>query len=162
MLDILTWGDERLRKHSILVLDFNGEINHLIEQMFETMYHNKGIGLSAVQVGSMFRIFIMDIERDKPRVFINPELIETSLAQGTFEEGCLSLPGINADVIRSTAVKVQAWNEKGRPFSLNAENLLARVIQHELDHLNGILFLDRIDPKKKERLIKHYKQLQKN
>ncbi len=161
MLNIITLGDERLKKHSILVPDFNGEINHLIEQMFETMYQNKGIGLSAVQVGNMFRIFITNIEKDEPRVFINPELIETSLEQETFEEGCLSVPEINADVIRPAAVKFQAWNQKGRPFSLDADNLLARVIQHELDHLNGILFLDRIDHKKKERLIRHYKQLQK-
>jgi peptide deformylase len=161
MLDLVTLGDERLQKHSILVPEFNGTLQHLIEQMFDTMYQNQGIGLAAVQVGSFLRVFITDIQNDKPRVFINPELVETSVEQGSFEEGCLSIPGINADVIRSSAVKVQAWSEEGRPFSTDAEGLLARVAQHELDHLNGILFIDRIDSKKRERLVKQY-NLQNN
>ncbi|MBA7681493.1 Peptide deformylase 1 [subsurface metagenome] len=156
MLDIITLGDERLKKHSILVPEFDGGIHHLIEQMFESMHRFGGVGLAAVQIGNLFRIFITDTERNEPRVFINPELIETSVEQGVFEEGCLSVPGINTDVVRSIAIKVQAWNEKGRPFTLDADNLLGRVIQHEIDHLNGILFLDRIDPKKKARLIKQY------
>jgi len=156
MLNIVTLGDERLKKHSILVPEFDGEIETLAEQMFETMYANKGIGLAAVQVGKLIRLFITHIPNDGPRVFINPEVLETSVDQGTYEEGCLSIPEVNADVIRPTQVKIQAWNLKGRPFSMDAEELLARVIQHELDHLNGVLFIDRIDPKKRERLVKHY------
>jgi len=156
MLNIVTLGDERLKKHSILVPEFDGEIETLAEQMFETMYANKGIGLAAVQVGKLIRLFITHIPNDGPRVFINPEVLETSVDQGTYEEGCLSIPEVNADVIRPAQVKIQAWNLKGRPFSMDAEELLARVIQHELDHLNGVLFIDRIDPKKRERLVKHY------
>ena len=156
MLNIVTLGDERLQKHSIVIPEFDGEIQTLAEQMFETMYSYKGIGLAAVQVGKLIRLFITDIPNDVPRVFINPEIVETSVGQGTYEEGCLSVPEINADVIRPANVKIQAWNLKGRPFSLDADQLLARVIQHELDHLNGVLFIDRLNPKKRERLVKRY------
>jgi peptide deformylase len=159
MLNIVTLGDERLQKHSIVVPEFDGEIQTLTEQMFETMYTNKGIGLAAVQVGKLIRLFITHIPNDGPRVFINPEVVETSVDQGTYEEGCLSIPEVNADVIRPAHVKVQAWNLNGRPFSLDADQLLARVIQHELDHLNGVLFIDRLDPKKRERLVKRYEKV---
>jgi peptide deformylase len=158
MLNIVTLGDERLQKHSIVVPEFNGEIQTLTEQMFETMYAKKGIGLAAVQVGKLIRLFITHIPNDGPRVFINPEVVETSVEQGTYEEGCLSVPEINADVIRPAHVRVQAWNLKGRPFSFDADQLLARVIQHELDHLNGVLFIDRLNPKKRERLVRRYEK----
>jgi len=156
MLNIITLGDEQLRKHSILVPDLNGTVHSLIEQMFESMREYKGIGLAAVQVGSLYRLFITEVGGDKPRVFVNPEILETSLEQVSYEEGCLSIPGVEADVLRPQRVRVQAWNEKGRPFTLDAEDLLARVVQHEYDHLNGVLFIDRIDPKKRERLVRQY------
>ena len=159
MLNIVTLGDERLQKHSIVIPEFDGEIQTLAEQMFETMYINKGVGLAAVQVGKLIRLFITHIPNDGPRVFINPEIVETSVDQGTYEEGCLSIPEINADVIRPAQVRVQAWNLKGRPFSLDADQMLARVIQHELDHLNGVLFIDRLNPKKRERLVKRYEKV---
>jgi peptide deformylase len=159
MLNIVTLGDERLKKHSILIPDFDGEIQTLTEQMFETMYAKKGIGLAAVQVGKLIRLFITHVPNDGPRVFINPEVVETSVNLGSYEEGCLSIPEVNADVIRPAEVKVQAWNLKGRPFSMDAEDLLARVIQHELDHLNGVLFIDRLEPKKRERLVKRYEKV---
>jgi peptide deformylase len=156
MLNIITLGDEQLRKHSILVPDLNGAVHTLIEQMFESMREYKGIGLAAVQVGSLYRLFITEVAGDKPRVFVNPEILETSVEQVSYEEGCLSIPGVEADVLRPQRVRVQAWNEKGRPFTLDAEDLLARVVQHEYDHLNGVLFIDRIDPKKRERLVRQY------
>jgi len=159
MLNIVTLGDERLKKHSILVPDFDGEIDSLIEQMFETMHANKGVGLAAVQVGKLIRLFITHVPKDAPRVFINPEMIETSVDLGSFEEGCLSIPEVNAEVIRPMQVKVQAWNIKGRPFSMDADDMLARVIQHEFDHLNGMLFIDRVDAKKRERLVKQYENI---
>ena len=157
MLPILTLGDERLRKHSIVVPDLNGTIREVIDQMFEAMRAGKGIGLAAVQVGSLYRIFVTDVAHDQPRVFVNPEIVTTSIEQVAFEEGCLSIPGVEAEVVRPQQVRVQAWTEKGKPFSLDADELLARVVQHELDHLNGILFIDRVDPKKRERLVKQYK-----
>jgi peptide deformylase len=156
MLNIITLGDEQLRKHSIVVPDLNGTVHALIDQMFESMRAGKGIGLAAVQVGNLYRLFITEVNGDQPRVFVNPEIVETSLEQLPFEEGCLSIPGIEAEVLRPQRVRVQAWNEKGKPFSLDAEELLARVIQHEYDHLNGVLFIDRLDPKKRERLVRQY------
>jgi peptide deformylase len=158
MLDIITLGDGRLRKHSILVPEIDGEVTELAKEMFASMYANKGVGLAAVQVGSLLRLFITDVEGDGPRVFINPEIIETSVEQGAIEEGCLSLPNLNADVIRPLQVRVQAWNERGKPFALDAEGMLARAVQHELDHLNGVLFIDRIAQKKRDRLLKVYSQ----
>ena len=159
MLNIVTLGDERLNRHSILVPEFDGEIQNLSEQMFETMYANKGIGLAAVQVGKLIRLFITHVPNDSPRVFINPEIVETSVEQGTYEEGCLSIPEVNADVIRPAQVKIQAWNLKGRPFSLDAEELLARVIQHEIDHLNGVLFIDHLSSIKRKLLGKKLRKI---
>jgi peptide deformylase len=112
-----------------------------------------------VQVGELIRLFVTKVPKDSPRVFINPDILETSIEQESFEEGCLSIPGVNADVDRPSSVRVQAWNEKGRPFSLTAEGFLARVIQHEIDHLNGILFVDRLNPKKRSRLLAEYEQI---
>jgi peptide deformylase len=91
-------------------------------------------------------------------VFINPDILETSIEQEPFEEGCLSIPGLYTEVIRPSSVRVQAWNLKGRPFSLSVDGYLARVIQHEYDHLNGILFIDRIEQKKKQRLLAGYEE----
>ncbi len=155
-MKIITLGDPLLRKHSILVRNFDRGLRDFIRTMFELMEREKGIGLAAVQVGELLRLFITHAPDDMPRVFINPEILETSLDQGKHEEGCLSVPGIDAEIIRPTAVKVQAWNEMGRPFSLAVDNMLSRVIQHELDHLNGKLFVDYLDPKKRERLLKGY------
>ncbi len=158
MLNIVTLGDPILKKHSTLVTSINEDVERFLNEMFDTMYMGKGIGLAAVQVGKLDRIFVTHVPRDMPRVFINPEIVETSLDEEIYEEGCLSIPGINADVIRPYAIKVQAWNERGKPFTMDAEGLLARVIQHELDHLNGILFIDKLDDKKRNRLLKNYER----
>jgi peptide deformylase len=155
-MEIVTLVDTLLRKRSILVNDIDQGIKDFIEAMFDTMHSNKGIGLAAVQVGHLFRIFVTHVPDDIPRVFINPDIVETSLEQNSLEEGCLSIPGINADITRSAAVKVQAWNERDKPLSLSAEGLLARVIQHEVDHLNGRLFIDHLNSKKRNRLLKEY------
>jgi peptide deformylase len=120
------------------------------------MDRGKGVGLAGVQVGKLFRLFITRVPNDSPRLFINPDILETSIEMEPFEEGCLSIPGIFTDVIRSSSVRVQAWNLKARPFTLTVDGYLARVIQHEFDHLNGIVFLDRIDQKKRQRLLVEY------
>ena len=114
MLNIITLGDEQLRKHSILVPDLNGTVHTLIEQMFESLREYKGIGLAAVQVGSLYRLFITEVGGDKPRVFVNPEILETSLEQASYEEGCLSIPGVEADVLRPQRVRVQATDHIAR------------------------------------------------
>jgi peptide deformylase len=156
MLEIVKWPDAQLKKHSGIVPDINGEITTLVEGMFEVMDRGKGVGLAGIQVGKLYRLFITRVPGDTPRVFINPDILETSIEVEPFEEGCLSIPGIYTDVIRPSSVRVQAWNQKGRPFTLTAEGYLARVIQHEFDHLNGIVFLDRIDQKKRQRLLVSY------
>ena len=158
MLNILTLGDPFLKKTSALVPDINGNIASLIGEMFDAMDRARGLGLAAVQVGELIRLFVTLVPRDEPRVFINPDILETSIEEVSYEEGCLSIPGINADVSRPASVRVQAWGEKGRPFTLNADGLLARVIQHEMDHLNGILFIDRLESKKRSRLITEYQE----
>jgi peptide deformylase len=121
--------------------------------MTEALREGRGVGLAGPQVGLSRRIFVVHIEGDEPRAFINPSIIETSQETVKHEEGCLSVPGLWADVIRPRTVKVQAWNEKGRPFTLEADGILARVILHEYDHLEGILFIDRLPEQKRERLL---------
>jgi peptide deformylase len=159
MLSIIKLGDPILKRHSVVVPDINEDVRTLIAEMFEAMDRGKGVGLAAVQVGELLRVFITRVPGDSPRVFINPDILETSIEQEPFEEGCLSIPGLYTDVIRSTSVRVQAWNAKGRPFSQTADGYLGRVIQHEFDHLNGILFIDRIDQKKKLRLLAGYEAI---
>ncbi len=156
MLSIIKLGDPMLKKHSVVVPDINDEIRALVAKMFETMEKGKGVGLAAVQVGELLRLFITKVPGDTGRVFINPDILETSIDQVTMEEGCLSIPGLYTDVVRPKSVRVQGWNDKGRPFTLTAEEYLARVIQHEMDHLNGILFIDRVGSKKRQRLLAEY------
>lgn len=153
---ILTLGESMLRSRSEAVVDIDGELERFVNEMFESMRLGRGIGLAAVQVGSLIRLFVTHVPEDEPRVFINPQIVETSVDQGKYEEGCLSIPGVNADVVRPKAVRVQAWNAKGKPFTIDAEGILARVIQHEQDHLDGILFIDRISKGKREKLLKGY------
>ena len=158
MLSIVKYGDPILKKHSVVVPDINGDVVSLASEMFEAMDRGKGVGLAAVQVGRLLRLFVARVPGDSPRVFINPDILETSIEQETFEEGCLSIPGLYTDVVRPSWVRIQAWNAKGRPFTITAEGYLGRVIQHEYDHLNGILFLDRIEPKKRQRLLAEYQE----
>jgi peptide deformylase len=155
MLSIITIGDPLLAKTSALVPDINADVRKLVEQMFETM-GTRGVGLAAVQVGTPVRLFVTRAPRDGQRVFVNPDILETSLEEEKFEEGCLSVPGLYTDIVRPASVRVQAWNEKGRPFTLTLDGMLARIVQHELDHLNGILFVDRLDAKRRKRLLTSY------
>ena len=155
-MSIIKLGDPILKKHSVVVPDINDRVRALVTEMIETMERGKGVGLAAVQVGELVRLFVTKVPGDSARVFINPDILETSIEQATMEEGCLSIPGLYTEVTRPASVRIQAWNEKGKPFTLSAEEYLARVIQHELDHLNGILFIDRVGPKKRQRLLAEY------
>jgi peptide deformylase len=107
----------------------------------------------------MKRIFVIHVDGDEPRVFINPSIIATSQETAKYEEGCLSIPGVWADVVRPRAVRIQAWNEKGRPFTMETEGILARVILHEYDHLEGVLFIDRLPPGKRERILAKFDKM---
>lgn len=158
MMNIITLNDPFLRRRSEPIKDFDDDLTKLIDEMFQTLSGARGLGLAAVQVGALMRLFVVHVPKDTPRVFINPDILETSIEQVEYEEGCLSIPGINADVSRPESVKVQAWNQKGKLFSLTADGLLARVIQHEYDHLNGVLFIDRLEPKRKSRLLESYQE----
>ena len=126
--------------------------------MLEAIVTGKGIGIAGPQVGFMKRVFVVSIQGDTPRVFINPSILETSQETSKMEEGCLSIPEIYSDVVRSREIKIQAWNEKGRPFTIQTSGILARVILHEYDHLDGILFLDRLEEEKRERLIAKFER----
>ncbi|VEB45649.1 Peptide deformylase [Chromobacterium violaceum] len=130
--------------------------------MFETMYEAKGIGLAATQVDYHRRLVVMDIseERDERRVFINPEIVEKD-GETVYEEGCLSVPGIYDKVTRAERVKVKAQDRDGKPFELEADGLLAICIQHELDHLNGVVFVERLSQMKQQRIKTKLKKREK-
>ena len=160
MLDIVTYGSEVLEQKAAAVKDIDDAVRKLGEDMLEAMA-GKGIGLAGPQVAAPLRIFVTNIEGDKPRIFINPEIVLTSQELISFEEGCLSLPKLYLDVIRPEFVRVQAWNEKGRPFTVETDGLLARVILHEYDHLEGVLFIDRLKNGKRDRALAQYRRLVK-
>lgn len=141
------YGDPILRKKAEPVSASPSELKELVLAMFECLYREAGVGLAAPQVGLSQRLFVVDVadeegERVK-RAFVNPVIVERA---GTIvaEEGCLSIPGIRADVKRAARIVVEATDEKGVPFRLTAEGLLARAVQHETDHLDGVLFVDRL------------------
>lgn len=145
MLKIYTLGDEVLRKVAEPVAEVNDEIRELINGMYEAMEAAEGVGLAGPQVGHSLRLFVAKADDDVRRAFINPQLIATSEEIGDYDEGCLSLPKVYETIRRPVRVTVQALNEQGKPFTIEADGLLARIIQHEIDHLNGILFIDRGD-----------------
>ena len=160
-MEVLSLRDELLRQKAEPVKPINAATAKLAEDMLETMHQSKGVGLAGPQVGLMQRIFVVHIEGDAPRIFINPSIIGTSQETVKYEEGCLSIPGVWADVIRPKAVQVQAWNERGRPFNLEADGILARVILHEYDHLEGVLFIDRLSVPKRNRVLAKIEKRQK-
>ncbi|MDR2021306.1 MAG: peptide deformylase [Treponema sp.] len=151
--EILTVGNELLRVKAEPVGRIGPEYVKLAAEMIEAMHQGKGVGLAGPQIGLSKRIFVIHAEGDVPRVFINPSIIETSQDMVKYEEGCLSVPGVWAEVVRPSAIRIQAWNEKGRPFTLDAGGLLARIIQHEYDHLEGILFIDRLSGPRRNRIL---------
>ncbi|MDR2392695.1 MAG: peptide deformylase [Treponema sp.] len=152
-MEILILGNELLRQKAEQITRINGEIAHVADTLLNTLHLGKGVGLAGPQVGVMKRIFVVHLDKDVPRVFINPSLLETSEETVKYEEGCLSIPGVWVEVIRPKTVRIQAWNEQGRPFTQDADGILARVILHEFDHLEGTLFIDRLSPAKRKRIL---------
>ena len=163
LLNILHFPDERLRTIAQPVDEINDAIRKLVNDMFETMYAAPGIGLAATQVDVHQRIITIDIseEKNKPLCLINPEIIERDGVQ-TYDEGCLSVPGFYETVERSNHIKVRALNKDGESFELDTDGLLAVCIQHEMDHLQGKLFVDYLSEMKRTRirkkLVKQLKQ----
>ncbi|EMY45231.1 peptide deformylase [Glaesserella parasuis] len=166
VLDVLIYPDENLAKVCQPVETVDAELNTFIDNMFDTMYEHEGIGLAAPQVNVLKRVITIDIEGDKTNqiVLINPEILESSGETG-IEEGCLSIPGCRALVPRKEKLTVKALNRKGQTFTLEADGLLAICIQHEIDHLNGVLFVDHISQLKrqriKEKMLKLKKQIER-
>ena len=154
-LTILRFPDPRLRTVAKPVSDFGGPLQTLIDDMFETMYDAPGVGLAATQVDFHERLLVMDVTEDKsrPLVLINPEIVESDGYQ-TYEEGCLSVPGIYAEVKRANSITVRALDRPGKPQELTADGLLAVCIQHEIDHLEGKVFVDYLSPLKREMVKK--------
>ena len=141
ILDIRVLGDPILREETKEVGQITDEIRQLVKDMFDTMYLAKGIGLAAPQVGRSERLAVIDVN-EKPFVIINPEVIETPGKPAKAEEGCLSIPDVYGDVERPTRVRVRALDIEGKPFEIEATELLGRCLQHEIDHLHGKLFID--------------------
>ena len=147
-LKIYMLGQETLRTPAIRIVKVDDSIRQLAKNMLVTMYSAKGIGLAAPQVGVQKRILVIDLNFEDPdtppNVFINPEIISSSASLDTYEEGCLSIPGVYLNVLRPSSIKLSYRDEMGRPKKMNAEGLMARCIQHEIDHLNGVLFVDKV------------------
>lgn len=162
VLDVVLYPDEKLATVCEPVAEINEELNRFIDDMFDTMYEHEGIGLAAPQVGVLKRVITIDIEGDKTNqvVLINPEILE-SCGETGIEEGCLSIPGHRALVPRKEKVKVKALNRQGEEIIFEADGLFAICIQHEIDHLNGVLFVDHLSPLKRQRIKEKMQKLKK-
>ena len=158
--DILIIPDKRLRQVSKPVSKVDAATRKLVEDMFETMYAAPGIGLAAIQVGEPRRVVTMDLakkdDEKQPQVFINPELIWSSAEKRTHEEGCLSIPEYYEEVERPAQVRVKYLDLDGKKQEIEARGLLATCLQHEIDHLDGVLFIDHISKLKRDRVIKKF------
>ncbi len=162
LLKILEYPDPRLRTKATPITDFDSALKQQIENMFETMYSAPGIGLAATQVNYHKRLFVIDVseEKNSPLVFINPEIKELRGIE-QMEEGCLSFPGVYALVERADALSIEAQDAEGKTFQMEADGLLAVCIQHELDHLQGKLFVDYLSALKRQRIRKKLEKEQK-
>ena len=149
---ILHYPDPRLRERGAPIAEINAEVKKLVDDMAETMYAAPGVGLAATQIGVALQLFVIDVAgEDEPsdlRVFINPEILERHDSI-TWNEGCLSFPGVSEEIERAAKVRVRALDKNGKAFELEAEGLLAVAIQHEYDHLQGTLMIDHMGPLKK-------------
>jgi peptide deformylase len=163
--EIIKIPDKRLRLKSERVEKIDSGVKKLVEDMFETMYDAPGIGLAAVQIGVPKCVVTMDLSKKEgetnPRVFINPEIVWSSDDKATYEEGCLSIPEVHEDVDRPARVKVKFLDLDGKRHEEEAQGLYATCIQHEIDHLNGVLFIDHISKLKRDRIIKKFSKAAK-
>jgi len=166
ILDLVTWPDKRLTEISEEVSEVNDATRKLMDDMLETMHFNNGIGLAAVQVGVLKRLFVMEISsnnerypdsknnKTKPLYIVNPKIVSVNAEEQVYKEGCLSFPGQFSDVIRPKSIKLEYQDYYGKKQIMEADGLLAICIQHEIDHLNGIVFVDHISKLKKDRILK--------
>lgn len=161
-LKVVFSPDPVLRKKTAPVTEITPEIKKLVEDMYETMYEENGVGLAANQVGISLRIFTMDVTDDRSHKIcaINPEILSVEGEQGE-DEGCLSYPGAYDKVVRGNKVRFKALDVNGKPYEMEAEGLMARCVQHEVDHLNGKLFVDHLSSLKKERARKKFEKFKR-
>ena len=162
ILDIVYYGDSRLEKVSEPVTEFNSDLRRFVKDMFETMYFTNGVGLSAPQVGVNERILVIDCsggsDRNQQIALINPVVVSTSGEQKG-QEGCLSFPGLFAEIARPNIVKVKGTNLDGQEIELEGEGLLARALHHEIDHLDGVLFTQRMKKADRETIVRKMKKM---
>jgi peptide deformylase len=158
--EIRTFGDPSLLTQAATVTDIDGKLVHLVEGLFETLYQSdSGIGLAAPQVGVQRQIFVWDMG-EKPLVILNPKIVESD-GEWVYSEGCLSIPGLYIELIRPKKVLMTGIDLNGNEISFEADELEARLFQHELDHLNGVLMFDRMQPEQREEAVQHYRNLNK-
>lgn len=163
-IDLVYFGHDTLRKVADEVMNINGDVIDFIDSMFNVMYRAKGLGLAAPQVDRSRRIVTLDIEDNKKNIvmeLINPVIREFSKKEEPYEEGCLSVPGIMAEVVRPVEIAVTSLDRNGKEVEFEAKGLLARVIQHEVDHLNGILFIDHLEDYERNELRPELKKIKK-
>lgn len=162
--EIVVLGDPVLRTPAAEVTSFDDDLEELVLDLFETMYDAEGIGLAAPQVGVSLRVAVVDLkphgETGKRVVLVNPRVVWASAETERQPEGCLSVPGLEEVVERACRVRVEAVDAAGEPLTVEAEDLYARALQHEIDHLDGVLFLDRVSPLKRRMLLKKWRKLQ--
>ncbi|MDQ3556625.1 MAG: peptide deformylase [Gemmatimonadota bacterium] len=160
LLPIRMLGDKVLRRPADEVEEVDDEVRRLIDDMFETMREAEGIGLAAPQVGLSRRVIVVDVhdEATPPFALINPRIVESTPATERAEEGCLSMPGLQAVVERPSHVTVEGLDRHGSPCVVSGGELLGRCLQHEIDHLDGVLFIDRIGPLKRNMLIRKWRK----
>ena len=156
-LDIRKFGDPVLKTRASPVESFDESLVRLTQDLLATMRDNEGVGLAATQVGRLKRVFVAAIE-DNEYVIVNPVLTDISETTETATEGCLSIPGIQVDVERPTAVTISGQDVSGRPLQIEASDLLARVLQHEVDHLDGVLILDRTDRQSRKAAMREWRE----
>jgi len=163
ILRIRTYPDPVLRRRARSVERVDERIRRLMDDMLETMYAAPGIGLAAPQVGESLRVIVADVSeaKDRPLRMVNPEITWRSETTAVAEEGCLSLPEIYGEVERPEAVEVRYLDENGAERTLRAEGLLARCLQHEVDHLDGVLFIDHLSPVRRNLLLRRYGKLRR-
>ncbi len=164
VFEILTIPDARLKKISLPVPEVNDGIREIMQDMKDSLYNANGIGLAAIQIGVAYRIILIDLEKGKhgeggnPLFFINPEIVNASEEMASYREGCLSVPDLYEDVERPAFCSVRYLDENGQRQEMECDELMATCIQHEMDHLEGIMFIDHLSEQKRERLLKKHEK----
>ena len=156
--EIRTYGDPVLKTPAAVVTDIDGKVARLVDEMFDTLYaSDSGIGLAAPQIGVQKQIFVWEID-DEPMVIINPEIVESS-GEWVYDEGCLSIPGLYVEMLRPNQVLMRGRTMDGNEIEIEADELMGRLFQHELDHLHGVLMFDRMSPDQRKAALAEYRQI---